>query len=94
MVEVFSTNVENHKQADFLLHQLGLIFLEYEINFDLEDCDKILRVESVVDIIETVQIVTLLKDLGFDAQVLPDSPLYSKESVPAANLEIKSHHLT
>ena len=81
MVEVFSTNVESYEQAAFLLYQLGLIFPEYEINFDLEDCDNILRVKSGLDTIDVIQIIALLNDLGFVAQVLPDTPEYSKESM-------------
>lgn len=79
MVEVYSTNVDNHKQADFLLHQLGIRFPAYESNFDLEDCDNILRVESVLDMIEVFQVIALLNDLGFIAQVLPDTPKCPKE---------------
>lgn len=79
MVEVYSTNVKNNKQADFLLHQLGKIFPAYEINFDLEDCDNILRVESGAGTIEVLQVIALLKDLGFTAQILPDTPNCAKE---------------
>ncbi len=74
MVEVYSTNVENHQQANFLLNQLSNIFPDYNMNFDLEDCDNILRVESDSIVIEVFQIVNLLNELGFIAQILPDNP--------------------
>lgn len=79
MVEVYSTNVENQKQADFLLHQLLKVFPAYKINFDLEDCDNILRVESSWETMEVLQVIALLKDFGFTAQVLPDIPICSRE---------------
>ncbi|MET4081562.1 hypothetical protein ABIB40_001511 [Pedobacter sp. UYP30] len=82
MVEVYSTNVNNQKQADFLLDQLGMRFPAYKINFDLEDCDNILRVESDLETIEVFQVIDLLNSLGFIAQVLPDILQSPKQSVP------------
>lgn len=81
MVEVYSTNVQNHTQADFILSQLAEIFPTYEINFDLEDCDKILRVESTLATIEVFQIIDRLNEFGFIAQVLPDIPDCSTEAM-------------
>ena len=80
MVEVYSTNVQNQEQAEFLLYQLGKVFPAYDINFDLEDCDNILRVESVREAIDVAKIISLLNDCGFIAEVLPDTPKYSKEA--------------
>lgn len=74
MVEVYSTNIEDYKQADLVLYQLNKVFPTYKINFDLEDCDNILRVETSSGMIEVLKIIALLKDLGFLAQVLPDDP--------------------
>jgi len=81
MVEVYSTNVENDDQADFLLYQLEKVFPEYKINFDLEDCDNILRVESYLGTIEVFQVIALLHNFGCTAQVLPDTAKCSKESI-------------
>lgn len=74
MVEVYRTDVGNQEHADFLLHQLGNIFPAYRINFDLEDCDKILRVESVMGEIEVLQLIEVLKDFGCTASLLEDAP--------------------
>jgi len=74
MVEVYSTNVQDQKQVEFILSQFGRIFPAYEINFDLEDCDNILRVESASESIDVFKIVSLLNDFGFTAEVLPDIP--------------------
>ncbi|MEO5570624.1 MAG: hypothetical protein ABIT08_00745, partial [Bacteroidia bacterium] len=46
MVEVFKTNVEKPKEAKILISKLAGHFPKHKINFDLEDCDKILRVEG------------------------------------------------
>ena len=44
MIEVFKTDVHEAEVAEKLLTMLQLHFPESRINFDLEDCDKILRV--------------------------------------------------
>lgn len=46
MVEVFKTNVSKVKQAKALVQQLAAVLPACKINFDLTDCDKILRVEG------------------------------------------------
>jgi len=46
MVEVFKTNVKQKRQAKRLVNVLSEQFPFFNINFDLEDCDKILRVEG------------------------------------------------
>jgi len=46
VVEIFKTNVHDEKEADKLVNFLLSINSIYKINFDLEDEDKILRVEA------------------------------------------------
>jgi hypothetical protein len=46
MVEVFKTNVHDEEESRVLLEKLLFHFPGKKINFDLEDCDKILRVEG------------------------------------------------
>ena len=43
-------------------------FPSFRINFDLSDCDKVLRVEG--DDIEAVRIMILVKESGFSCEVL------------------------
>ncbi len=45
-VEVFKTNVEKKSQSKMLLGVLHETFPSLKINFDLSDCDKVLRVEG------------------------------------------------
>jgi hypothetical protein len=68
MVEVFATNVIDREEANRLVHLLLLHFPESRINFDLEDCDKILRVEGRNFIPE--KIMSLVIQHGFHCQVL------------------------
>ena len=46
MIEVFKTNVEQDLEAKEIVSLLLEHFPESRINFDLEDCDKILRIEG------------------------------------------------
>jgi hypothetical protein len=68
MVEVFKTNVQAHEQSNILLQKLSDLLPGSRINFDLDDCDKILRVEA--ESICHTTIITLLKSHGFSAEVL------------------------
>ena len=72
MVEVLKTNVSNPYQAVTVIDQIHRTFPEYEANFDLDDCDKILRIESMTTSIQSVLIITLLKNFGFDGGILAD----------------------
>jgi hypothetical protein len=45
MVEVFKTTVSELTQSERLIKQIEDAFNDYKVNFDLEDCDNILRVE-------------------------------------------------
>ncbi len=46
MIEIFKTNVEKQEDADPILQQLKTLFPNYCCNFDLDECDKILRIEG------------------------------------------------
>ncbi len=72
MVEVFSTSVQTVEETTFLLDKFQKEFPGYIINFDLEDCDKILRVEIVDEIVDPNPVIKLVKSYGFDIEVLSD----------------------
>ena len=46
MVEIFKTNVEINTDAKAIVSILQRQFPDCKINFDLEDCDRILRIEG------------------------------------------------
>lgn len=72
MVEVFKTNVTERYYAEKLVGEIHKHFVSYKANFDLDDCDKILRVKSVAEPIEVNVLVHLINRHGFDAEILPD----------------------
>jgi hypothetical protein len=72
MVEVFKTNVKDPHHAAMLIDRIHKTFVGYNANFDLEDCDKILRVKSTSDLVQSDVLIDLLEDLGFVAEILPD----------------------
>jgi hypothetical protein len=68
MIEVFKTNVQEFAQAQHLVVLLQRHFPGSRINFDLDDCDKILRVEGAHFITEKVMV--LVKEKGFQCNLL------------------------
>jgi hypothetical protein len=72
MIEVFKTDVSERCQANLILERLHLVFADYIANFDLEDCDRILRVKSKTGNIQTSCLIDLLKSFGYRAEVLQD----------------------
>ena len=68
MVEVFKTNVEEVFAANRLVVLLLKHFPKSKINFDLHDCDNILRVEGKDFIAE--KIMQLVNENGFTCKVL------------------------
>lgn len=71
MVEVFRTNVSDEKDAARLQEKLMKVNVHFKINFDLEDRDKVLRIESN-EIIDFRNVIVIINNLGFMADVLPD----------------------
>ena len=68
MIEVFKTNVQKKAQSKMLLCILSEVFPSFKINFDLSDCDKVLRVEG--DNMEALPIIMLVKEYGFTCEIL------------------------
>jgi len=72
MVEVFKTNIQDHIIAQSVKNMLTYYFPFYEVNFDLLDCDNILRVKSQNKNVEADPIIRTIQKLGFEAAVLED----------------------
>ena len=68
IVEVFKTNVEEVELSELLIRQLEDQFPDSLINFDMEDCDKILRVEART--ITPEKIIQILNSNGYSCEVL------------------------
>ncbi|HET9487079.1 MAG TPA: hypothetical protein VFO54_06580 [Chryseosolibacter sp.] len=71
-VEVFKTNVKDADQARMLVEQIHATFGNYQANFDLEDCDRILRVVCRDGLIQTALLMSMVRNSGFHAEILPD----------------------
>lgn len=71
MIEVFKTNVEDRDHANMLVDQIHKSFEDHNANFDLEDCDRILRVKCATGSVQSSLLINLLAGHGFSAEVLP-----------------------
>jgi hypothetical protein len=68
MVEVFKTNIYEVEKSNIIFQKLLRHFPENKINFDLEDCDKILRVEG--DTIFSEKIIEIVQEEGHLCEIL------------------------
>lgn len=67
-IEIFKTNVQQKKEAQMLVQLLAGYFPAHKINFDLSDCDRILRVEG--EQVVPHRIIELLNAYHYQCMVL------------------------
>jgi len=72
VVQVFRTNVPDEKAAQTILLFLKQYFSHCRINFDLEDCDRVLRIENRQQPIEEAMIQQLVARHGYHCEPLLD----------------------
>jgi hypothetical protein len=72
MVEVFKTNVVDATRAEMLVEKIHHNFTYYKANFDLDDCDNILRIKSFTGQVQSSPLIHFLQEHGVDAEILPD----------------------
>ncbi len=65
-IEIFKTNIQNQKTSKTVMDFLRNTFPHLSINIDLNDCDKILRVEGKC--VPTQRIIEELFQLGFQCE--------------------------
>jgi len=70
VIEVFKTNISNKQMAAKILEQLSTLWPDLKVNFDLEDCDNILRVESTTGNIEIQEITKMIAGLDRTIEIL------------------------
>lgn len=68
MVEIFKTDVWDQWDAERLIMVLNEHFPDYKINFDLDDCDKILRIEGENLLCDRIKMI--VNEKGFLCEVL------------------------
>ncbi|WP_159468052.1 hypothetical protein [Dyadobacter sp. 3J3] len=81
MIEVFKTNVTDPEVANMLLDQIHLTFIDYQANFDLDDCDKILRVRFDSGVVQSSLIISILKYFQYESEVLQENSYASPEEI-------------
>jgi len=68
MIYVFKTSVKTKVQAKRLKPHIDNLLPKAKWNFDLADCDKILRIDSEENII--LPVINVLKNHSFDCEEL------------------------
>lgn len=68
MISVFKTSVTNTTEIETLKPFLDTHLGNAKWNFDLADCDNILRIESRIEIVETA--IKLLQNNGYECEEL------------------------
>ncbi len=69
-VEIFKTDVSHADDASMIVKLLLQKLPQYKVNFDLEDCDLILRVESLHQQVDHQRIIHLLNTQGYSCILL------------------------
>lgn len=70
LVEVFKTNLNDQQSATEIVKVLKRLFPNYKINFDLEDCDKILRVKAEIGYVEADKVMNVIRSFNHDIEIL------------------------
>lgn len=70
IVKVFKTDVRDQAAAKRIAQELESYIEESRINFDLDDCDKILRIESRESAIGDLEIQELVTKWGYRCEPL------------------------
>jgi hypothetical protein len=70
MIYVFKTSVKSKSDVKKLIGQLNEHITDGTWNFDLDDCDKILRINKNFN--NTAKTKHILKENGFECEELPD----------------------
>ena len=81
MIEVFRTNVTYSLQAMFIRERIMQFFPEYKVNFDLGDCDRVLRIEAA-DTVDVAEVIRIVSSIGFDACILADEVPWDTMPLP------------
>lgn len=68
MIHVFKTSVESFEDIEVLSSPLENLSIGLQWNFDLEDCDNILRIDSST--VSPEEIIDVLLESNFECQEL------------------------
>lgn len=68
VIEIFKTSINSQQAAALVKYVLSDKYPDAKINFDLEDCDRILRIENKVICVE--EVTAIVNTLGHQCEVL------------------------
>lgn len=68
MVEVFKTNIEETEQAQEIVSALQQYFPGSRVTIDLDDCDKVLRINHTM--VQPKEVIQLVSAKGFECSML------------------------
>jgi hypothetical protein len=68
MVAVFKTNILRNADANRITELFQQLFPTWKCNFDLEDCDKVFRVEADCD--TSTKVIVLFAEMNFQCEPL------------------------
>jgi hypothetical protein len=69
-IEVFKTNVPHKTAAKKILSEITTLQPHYKCNFDLEDSDKVLRIENASGNVNNNLIFEILENNNYEVAVL------------------------
>lgn len=72
-IEVFKTNITCPEKAKRLVILINKKFAGCNANFDLDDCDNVLRIVSSKDCITASHFIDWLKNYECCADILPEN---------------------
>lgn len=73
MIEVFKTNVQEQQHAAAIVNEIHEQLNDCRANFDLQDCDNILRIKSASGEVPVTTLFEILNRYGYRAEVLPEN---------------------
>lgn len=69
-IRIFRTNVQTNIQAKNVIAHLMLFYPRYRVNFDLNDEEKILRIETSEPEIEIKGVVKNVINMGYFCEII------------------------
>lgn len=69
-VSVYKTNIDDSSEASTIVTEIRRVLPGSDPSFDLEDCDKVLRVEYQSSNMDKTKVESILEDYGYQISPL------------------------
>jgi hypothetical protein len=70
-IEVYKTDVDDRLKAETILDEIRRRFPGSDPSIDLDDCDKVLRIEGSLNGVDELKVREILRDQGYKMETLP-----------------------